>query len=177
MNTRTHAVRACLICGILMCAQTTLAQQPPGGRPDGPNRPEGVGRQDGPGRADRPDRPPRSEDGPRPPGQQIEMMRGYLDVVDRYSRMSRDPVAAGIGAVITANDILRPRGADAAIEYFTKILPDVKNEAVQRAIRSMLIDLYKTSGQQDKALEQLSELIKGAPAGTSASGGDGSSQR
>src|SRR5262245_50160457 len=121
---------------LTLVSPMVLGQVPGDPRPD---RPDGGGRQDGPGRGDRPDRPPRFDDAPRPPGApgaQIDMMRGYLDVVDRYTRLARDPVAAGIGAVITANDILRPRGADAAIDYFNKILPEVKNEAVQRAIRT-----------------------------------------
>jgi len=95
--------------------------------------------------------------------EQVERMRNWLDVVDRYVRMARDPVDAGIAAVITANDLLRPRGADAAISYFTKLLPDVTNDAVKRAIRLQLIELYKASGQQDKALEHLQSLITSVP--------------
>jgi hypothetical protein len=99
------------------------------------------------------------------PLRQFELMRGYLDLVDRFSRLSRDPATAGVAAVISAAEILKPRGADAAIDYFNKLLPEVKNEAVQRAIRIQLIELYKHSGQQDKALEQLDVLIKSVPAG------------
>jgi len=95
--------------------------------------------------------------------EQVERMRNWLDVVDRYVRMARNPVDAAIAAVITANDLLRPRGADVAIDYFTKLLPEVKNDAVQRAIRLQLIELYKAAGQQDKALEQLQSLITSVP--------------
>jgi len=98
-------------------------------------------------------------------GGQLDAMRNYLDVFDRYSRLSRDPAAAGVAAVVTAGEILRARGADTAIAYFNKLMPDVKNDAVQRAIRLQLIELYKMSGQQDKALEQLTSLITSAPAG------------
>jgi hypothetical protein len=98
-------------------------------------------------------------------GGQLDAMRNYLDVFDRYSRLSRDPAAAGVAAVVTAGEILRARGADTAIAYFNKVMPDVKNEAVQRAIRLQLIELYKMSGQQDKALEQLQSLMISAPAG------------
>jgi hypothetical protein len=103
------------------------------------------------------------QDGQNPPPagpmRQYEMMKQYLDLVDRYATVSRDPTTAGIAAVVAATDTLRPRGSDAAIDYFTKLLPDVKNEAVTRAIRAQLADLYKQSGQQDKALEQLKMLI------------------
>lgn len=96
------------------------------------------------------------------PMRQFEVMRGYLEVVDRYTKISSDPTSAGIAAVVAAADTLKPRGADTAIEYFSKLLPDVKNEAVSRAIRAQLADLYKQSGQLDKALEQLRTLITDA---------------
>ena len=67
-----------------------------------------------------------------------------------------------------ANEILKPKGADAAIAYFTKVLPQVKNEAVQRAIRVQLADLYKAAGQGDKALEQYEAMMTSAPAGSPA---------
>jgi hypothetical protein len=95
----------------------------------------------------------------------LDMLRNYIDVVDRLARLSRDPVAAGVSAVVSVTDILRQRGPDAAIEYFTRTLPDVKNEAVERAIRIQLADLYKQTGQQENAIQQLDALIKGAPAG------------
>jgi lipopolysaccharide biosynthesis regulator YciM len=98
------------------------------------------------------------------------MLRDYLDVVDRLTRLARDPASSGVAAVVTTSDLLRARGTDAAIDYFNKVLPDVKNETVQRAIRIQLVDLYKQSGQADKALEQADKLLKGAPAGALGSG-------
>jgi hypothetical protein len=32
---------------------------------------------------------------------QVEMLRGYLELVDRYTQMSSNPTNAGIAAVIT----------------------------------------------------------------------------
>lgn len=106
--------------------------------------------------------------GPGMPGDRMnptpfDNQRAYLDLVDRFTRLSHDPETAGVAAVITANELMRPKGADAAIAYFTKILPDVKSEAVKRAIRLHLIDLYRTSGQVDKALAEIEQLIKAAP--------------
>jgi hypothetical protein len=106
-----------------------------------------------------------------PEMQKLEMLRGYIDVVDRFTRLSRDPASAGVAAVVSASDILKQRGTDAAIEHFNKLLPEVKNEAVQRAIRIQLVDLYKQAGQADKALEQLDAMMKAAPAGAGMSGG------
>ena len=93
----------------------------------------------------------------------FNLMRGYLDAVDRYARLAHDPAMSGIAAVVTASDLLKPRGADVAIDYFTKLLPEVKNESVARCIRAQLADLYKQSGQQDKALDQLHTLIVDTP--------------
>lgn len=100
----------------------------------------------------------------RPEMAKFEMLRGYIDLVDRFARLSRDPEIAGVAAVVSAADLLRQRGNDAAIEYFNRLLPQVQNRAVQRAIQIQLADLYKQAGQADKALEQLDALMKGAPA-------------
>ena len=100
--------------------------------------------------------------GPGGPGgrmDQIDTLRGYFGVVESFTRLSRDPTHAGIAAVISAGDILKPRGTDAGIEFFTKLLPDTKSPAVQRAIRVQLAELYKQAGKQDEALKQLRELI------------------
>ena len=69
---------------------------------------------------------------PPPEMQKFEMLRGYLDVVDHFAKLAHDPTAAGVAAVLAANDLLRPRGTDVAIDYFNKTLPNVKDEAVQR---------------------------------------------
>src|SRR4051812_13240855 len=130
------------------------------GRPEGQGRGDGQGRPDGGGpgglRGQRQDgggpggngpgqgRPGPNQMRPGDPamgrnpnqgGGQLDAMRNYLDVFDRYSRVSRDPTSAGLAAVVTAGEMLRARGGDTAIQYFTKLLPDVKNEAVQRAVR------------------------------------------
>ena len=143
----------------------------------------GQGRPDGMGRPDGRPRPPEGvtpemirrymESRAMGGGAQLDAVRNYLDVFDRYSRLSRDPTAAGVAAVVTAGEILRARGADTAIAYFNKVMPDVKNESVQRAIRLQLIELYKMSGQQDKALEHLQALMTQAPAGSGVGAGEG----
>jgi predicted negative regulator of RcsB-dependent stress response len=92
-------------------------------------------------------------------------MQRYFDLVNQYSKMASDPQSAGVAAVVAASDILKPRGAEAAITWFNKVLPETKNPAVQRAIRTQLADLYKQSGQADKALEQLQALMTEAGAG------------
>ncbi len=140
-------------------------QRGPGGGGGGPGMMPGMG---GPGRGGPdggrggPDGGPGGGGPMGGPMRQFEMMRSYLDVVDHYTKVSSDPTSAGIAAVIAAADVLKPRGPEAAIDYFTKILPEVKDQSIARAIRAQLADLYKQSGQQDKALEQLHSLITGA---------------
>jgi hypothetical protein len=102
-------------------------------------------------------RPRMAEGQGMPP--QMMAMRNYFELVAQYSRLSSDAQSSGVAAVIAASDILKPRGADAAIAWFNKVLPDAKNPAVKRAILGQLADLYKQSGQQDKALESLQTLI------------------
>ena len=97
---------------------------------------------------------------------QMMMLRGYLDTVEGYARIARDPANAGIAAVVATADLLRGRGADAGIDYFTKLLPEVKEPAVQRAIRVQLVELYKQANKPEQALEQLKILMTGsAPSG------------
>ena len=136
----------------------------PGPRDRGPGRPDGPGMRGGPdGMGRGPGGPMSGEGGEDPRLARFNLMRGYLDAVDRYARLAHDPQLAGIAAVVNAADMLKPRGADVAIDFFTKILPEVKSPAVQRAIRIQLVDLYKAAGKQDQALEQLKTLITAEP--------------
>ena len=94
---------------------------------------------------------------------QVHVLKGWIDLVDSYTRLAKDPTAAGVAAVVTANDILKHKGTEVAIEYFTKLMSEVKNESVQRAIRLQLVELYGKAGQPDQALEQLRMLMILAP--------------
>jgi hypothetical protein len=150
-------------------AMPVLAQPRPGGPGGGPGRgPMGAG--DGPGEGIGPYAGPGAGGPMRPELMKLQMLREYVDVVNGLTHIAHDPTSSGVAAVVAASDLLRARGTDASIQYFTKLLPDVKNDAVQRAIRIQLVDLYRQSGQADKALEQLDLLIKGAPAGAAPSG-------
>ncbi len=95
--------------------------------------------------------------------EQVERMRNWLDTVDRYVRLANDPSATGVAAVITMNDLLRARGPEAAIEHFNRMLPDIKNPTVKRAVQLQLIDLYRHTRQQDRAMELLRDMIMTAP--------------
>jgi hypothetical protein len=90
-------------------------------------------------------------------------VQGWWSTVDEYSRMTNDPTAMAVASVLQATELLKPRGANAQIEYFETLLPQVKNETVGRAIRLQLIDAYKLANNQDKALDELQTLITSAP--------------
>jgi hypothetical protein len=153
-------------------AAPALAQQPQPGQPGQPPRPPQP--QPQPQREYRvaPGQPHGQGDGPQfrdfniDVPQQLRVVHGYLGLVNQFNDLAQDPAASGIAAVLGANEILKPRGADAVIEYFTKLLPEVKNEAVQRAIRIQLVEAYKNSNQHDKALNELQTLITATPAKT-----------
>ncbi len=164
-----HALLAAisiLLVGVL-CTQVIGQDRPP--RPD---RHDGG---PGPGSLGGADFPPegRPRPGMPPEMMRFEVMRGYIELVDRFSRLSRDPTTSGIAAVIAAADLLKARGTEAGIEYFTKALESAKSDAVKRAIRIQLAELYRNAGQQDRALEQLTELINAAPAVASEPAGPG----
>jgi Tetratricopeptide repeat-like domain len=93
----------------------------------------------------------------------LAMMQTYLDLIDHFSKLAKDPAAAGVAATIGATDMLKAKSPDDAIKFLEETLPNVKNQAVQRVIRFQLIELYKSTGDQDKALEQMKALMTGAP--------------
>ena len=99
---------------------------------------------------------------------EIHVLKGWIDLVESYTKLAKDPVAAGVAAVDSASDMLKHKGNDQAIEYFSKLLSEVKNDSVQRAIRLQLVELYGKAGQPDQALEQLRVLIIQAPPAASA---------
>jgi len=89
----------------------------------------------------------------------VQTVQGYVDVVERYSRIAGNPTDCGVTAALFANEMSRSDKPDATIAYFENLLPKVKSETVQRAIRFQLVDLYRKAGQKDKALDQLQMLM------------------
>lgn len=138
-----------------------------GGPPGGPGGPGGGsdGRFGGPGGPGNPmghGGGPGGHDMRRPPS--VDTMRNYLDLVDRYTAMSQDPSKAGVAAVLTAADLLRAQGNDAAIKYFEGVLGDTEKPLtpeINRAVRLQLAELYKAANQPDKALDQLKAVMQG----------------
>jgi lipopolysaccharide biosynthesis regulator YciM len=83
----------------------------------------------------------------------------YIWFVEHSAAVSKDAETSAVQAVIEAKDLLRSKEPQVSIDFFTKALYDAKSPAVKRAIRMTLYDLYKTQGQNDKALDQLQSLI------------------
>ncbi len=148
-------------------AGSALGQDgPPGGRQHpGAQGDRGGDRDRGPGDRDRGpgmDGPMMGGDGGGfmlPP--QMRMFQGYMMMVEQSARMSRDPSTSGVAAVVMAGDMLRKKGPEAAIDYYMKLLPDVKDPTIERSIRFQLVELYKRTNQDDKALNELTRMITG----------------
>lgn len=96
---------------------------------------------------------------------QTEFFRGYLDTVQRYSALSRDPADAAVAAVVTAADLLRQKGPQASIDYFEPILEELSRAsdpasgAAEAAVRMQLAEAYHAAGQDADALNVLRTLI------------------
>jgi len=71
----------------------------------------------------------------------------------------------GVAAVGKAAEMLKADGQtpEQQVEFFTKVLYMTKSHAVERTVRMQLVELYKQTGQDDKAMEQLQELMTEQP--------------
>jgi len=94
-----------------------------------------------------------------PPTRNLGDMYTYVKLVERYALIAKDPDAAGVAAVLQANQLLEGKDPNVVLGYFQKILYETKSRAVQRAIRMQLAEQYKTLGQTDHAMEQLQALM------------------
>jgi hypothetical protein len=84
---------------------------------------------------------------------------GYIWGVEHAAEIAKDADSTGVQAVIEADHLLKSRDPQVALDFFNKALYDTKSRAVQREIRFVLYRLYEQTGQHDKALDQLQQLI------------------
>ncbi len=89
--------------------------------------------------------------------EQLKLFDSLINLITRYRDLSADPATAGVAAVFAVEDHMPD--ARERITYFQKMLEKVKNATVERAIRLKLVDLYKGTGEHDKALAQLEKLM------------------
>lgn len=104
---------------------------------------------------------------------QTAFFRGYLDTVQQYAKLSSDPDAAAVAAVITAADLLRDQEPQAAIEYFEPMLAELRKQhnamyvdpqrvppsGVESAVRLQLAEAYNAAGRKPEALNVLRDII------------------
>jgi len=95
--------------------------------------------------------------------QWVSLFRDYLDLIDEFANVSKDQSSSGVAAVVYAEDVLKAKRPQDAIDWFNQVLPEIKDPVVQRAVRLRLAELYRTTNQPDKALEQLRVLITAPP--------------
>jgi hypothetical protein len=83
----------------------------------------------------------------------------YIWWVEQNAAIAKDPEAAGVEAVIDAATLLHDREPQVQIDFFNKALYETKMRPVQREIRMALYQIYKQQGQNDKAMDQLQQLM------------------
>jgi len=83
----------------------------------------------------------------------------YLWFLEHNAAMAKDPEAMGVQAVFYAKALLNGREPQVQIDFFNKALYDTKMRPVQREIRMALCQIYKQQGQNDKAMDQLQQLM------------------
>ena len=99
-------------------------------------------------------------------GPQVEQLRGYLEIVDHYTQITKDPSRSGAAAVIYSKELFKNSPPETAIVFFNEVLPQISDAAVQRAIRVELVELYLRGNKPDrqKAMDQLRILMGATPA-------------
>ena len=98
---------------------------------------------------------------PAPGGEeQGQALALYLWNVEHAAGIAKDPEMAGVQAVIQADEFLKAtKEPQVEIDWLTKAMYDTHNAAVRREIHLVLFNLYKQTGQSDKAMDQLQALM------------------
>jgi hypothetical protein len=91
----------------------------------------------------------------------VTLMKDYLDVSEFWMTMLSEPDLAAFLVAEGITEIYEEKGDKAgAIPELEKMLVKYeKNATVVRAIRFKLRDIYKETGQTDKALSQLRAIL------------------
>lgn len=92
---------------------------------------------------------------------QIDGFRTMLKLIDDVSAICKDGEKAAILAVMTAEEVFEtPREL---AEFLEGMVDESQSEAVRRAIRVKLAEIYGDHGHTDRARQQLKRLITGKP--------------
>ncbi len=91
----------------------------------------------------------------------VDLMNSYLTLADRVVDAAERPQAAIFMAIEGIYEIYeKRRDAPGAVRHLSKILDQHPNDRVVRnLVRLKLSDIYKETGEPDKALEQMDLII------------------
>ena len=95
------------------------------------------------------------------PAKYVGLMSQYLTLTEQVSDVTSRPASTLFLAVEGIFEIYEQRrDAPAAVEHLEQILADHgNNRTLRNIVRLKLRDIYKETGQSDKALEQLDLII------------------
>jgi thioredoxin-like negative regulator of GroEL len=96
---------------------------------------------------------------PPPPQLSLQDQATQSWLLEQTASIAKDPETAGIWAVDQAADMLKEQQPQTAADYFQRMLYQAKGRGVQRAIRFQLVSIYRAMNREDKATEQLEELM------------------
>ncbi len=96
------------------------------------------------------------------PGQFVSLMSQYLDLANQVVDVAEHDEAAIFLAIEGIFEIYeKRRDAPGAVKHLQGILDNHgSNRVVRNLVRFKLRDIYKETGEMDKALEQLDLIIK-----------------
>jgi hypothetical protein len=83
----------------------------------------------------------------------------YNEFLEQNVRLAKDADATGVEAVIYAAAMFHDKEPQAQIDFLTKALQNTKSRPVQREIRLELFRKYRQEEMDDKALDQLQQLM------------------
>jgi hypothetical protein len=91
----------------------------------------------------------------------LDTMVKYLEITDRYVGLASEPAAATFFAIEGIVELYEQRGQKAqAIPHLERLLAQgAGNPVVENLVRFKLRDLYRDSGQGDKALAELDRIF------------------
>jgi predicted negative regulator of RcsB-dependent stress response len=91
----------------------------------------------------------------------LDTMVKYLEIADHWTTLASQPVAATFFAVEGIVETYEQRGEKAqAIQHLARLLEQSGgNPVVENIVRFKLRDLYRDTGQSDKALAELDRIF------------------
>jgi predicted negative regulator of RcsB-dependent stress response len=102
--------------------------------------------------------PARSEE--PDPSKILNTVQAYLSMLDRMEKIASDPRSALMLAQNSIKEVYERKGQKAeAVGELRKLLDGLEDVGVRTAIRFAIADIYKETGQNDRALEELRMIV------------------